>query len=259
MNVHYKNIKHLSQSTMNWIQANLSHLGVDKFSCNFIDLKHNTYLPLGCHYELYCEFIEKKHHLNMASRIIPGLRRWNTNEALFQLEQKYRIPNEQFHIVDWALKTQNGFELYCIMSHQELRLKELEAIKQWMHVFSYQGAQVSKYKPKALLHLENRAALTEKYHNFDSMQTESEFAYQKAKFDDLILTGKEQEYIEHLVMHRTHKEIANLYQVTETAVRNVIGNIKRKLGSENMSTSRMFNLLNDCGALASCMHSVRLF
>jgi DNA-binding CsgD family transcriptional regulator len=260
MNVHYKNVKQLCATTQSWIQTNLSHLGIDSFGCNFIDLKQGTYLPLGNDYKLYCQYIEKKHHLDMASRIQSSVRVWNQSEPLYQFNSAVRGDGKPFHIIDWTIKTDVGFELFVVITHRPLSAEQMIEVKQWMNVFSYHGAHVKKYKPKALIDLEGHDALSEKYETFHLNTTkEQQFKYQKAKFNQVVLTGKEQTYVEHLVMHRTHKEIAARHQVTETAVRHVICNIKRKLGSENMSTTQMFALLNDCGALAACMNAVRHF
>jgi hypothetical protein len=256
MQIHYKNMKYIADHTKTWVDKHLGHLGIDMFGCNVIDFKHNTYLPMPRNYDLYCEFIEKKHHLQMASRVQHGLRHWSMADPLYQLECQFRAPGTKLHMLDWTLKTENGFELFFINSRQPLQPQHIYELKQKMHVFSYQVSQLKKYKPKALLELENRDALLEKYLSFDDVLTPQPFDFQKARFGDLVLTGKEQAYIQHMVFQRPYKEIAARYQVSEVAVRKVIYNIKCKLGSPTMSLSEMFTRLHACGALGACMQAV---
>lgn len=256
MRIHHKNMQYICNTSTKWISQNLSYLGIDKFSCNVIDLKRNTYLPAACRYHEYCEFMEKKHHLNMAARISPGIRHWHNSELLYQFEQGFRDPEEIVHIMDWTVKTNTGFELFCVMSRRLLVPQELNALKQWLHVFSYHCTQLQKQKPRAVLELENREALLEQYLSYDEAQAPMPIVYQKARFDDLVLTGKEQAYIQHMILQRTYKEIAALYQVTEVSVRKVITNIKSKLGCPSMSISEMFTKLNSCGALGACMQVI---
>jgi DNA-binding CsgD family transcriptional regulator len=266
MNIHHKNMKYLADVSRAWEKKNLSYLGIDKFSCNFIDLKHNTYLPMNADYPRYCDFIEKKLHHELPSRITPGIRPWNPSELLFQVEEAHYKPEKQtenahqkLHAIDWTIKNENGFEIFCIVSHLPLQPHQLNAVKHWMHAYSYEGAQIMKYKPKAMLEIENRAALEEKFLNFDELVTQVPVQFQTAKFGDLILTGKEQEYIQHLMLQRPYREIAAKYQVSQVAVRKVIHNIKRKLGCPNMTIPEMFNQLNACGALGACMQSIKNF
>lgn len=256
MHIHYKNMKYIADHTKTWVDQHLGHLGIDMFGCNVIDLKENTYLPMACHYELYCEYIEKKHHLNMAERIQHGLRHWSAADPLYQLEHQFRESDAKLHMLDWTLKTEHGFELYFIIGHKLLQPHHIYELKHWLHAFSYQASQIKKYKPKALLELENRDALLEKKLCLDDMPTAESFGFQKAQFGQLVLTGKEQAYIQHMAFQRPYKEIAARYQVSEVAVRKVIYNIKCKLGSPTMTLSEMFSRLHACGALSVCMQAV---
>jgi DNA-binding CsgD family transcriptional regulator len=267
MHIHHKNMKYLCRSTEDWIEQNLSYLGIKGFACNFIDLKENMFLPLGTGYEPYCEFIEKKLHHDLGSRIVPGIRHWNTSEVLFQIEEKHfqsmstqNIPataQQPQHAFDWTIKTSRGFEMFCAVSHQPLQPHQIQSLKHWMHVFSYQGAQVKKYKPKAILELQNRAALEAKFLTFDTLKQQVLVEFQKAKFGQLILTSKEQTYIQHLVLQRSYQDIAARYHVSEMAVLKVIHNIKRKLGGAHMTIHEMLDKLNACGALQACMQLIK--
>lgn len=264
MYIHHKNQQYLCNATEVWVRRYLSDLGIDEFGCNFLDLQDNTYLPLGSGYTQYCEFIEKQLHHHMAARIKPGIRHWDPDEVLFKVKASHYPPKPDrggaqptLHALDWTIKTATGFELFFVVSHQPLQAPQIKGLQHWLRVFSYKGAQVKKYKPKALLEIENRDAVAEKFSNFG--QTQTKLQRQKAKFDTLILTAREQEYIQHLLLHRPYRDMAAYHQVSEITVHKGISNIKRKLGCARMSTPEMMHKLNACGALGACMQGIKRY
>lgn len=266
MYMHHKNMKYLCNATEAWERKHLGYLGIVKLCCNFMDLEHNTYLPLGSGYTQYCEFLEKKLHYDIAARITPGIRHCSPNEVLYQVVESHYLhktnaddSHQKLHAIDWTIRTETGFEVFLIVSHQPIQPHQMSDLKHWLHAFSYKGAQVKKYKPKALLEIENRDAIMDKYLNFEAQSTEMPVEFQKAKFGTLVLTGKEQAYIQHLMLHRPYQEIAAYFQISEMAVHKSIQNIKRKLGSANMSMPDMFSQLNECGVLESCLQSIQSF
>ncbi|MBL6735106.1 MAG: hypothetical protein ISP86_04420 [Shewanellaceae bacterium] len=264
MNIHHKNMKNLCQATEAWIQTHLSDLGIVEFGCNFLDLKDNVYLPMTSGYDQYCDFISKKLHHNLASRIVRGLRFWSPEETVFQVVKSHLRsdaynPASRMYGIDWTIKTDRGFEMFCAVGHRALQPHQINALKHWMHVFSYEGAQIKKSKPKVLLAIENQPSLAEKHINFDELDASEPFLLQKAKFGALVLTGKEQEYIQLLMLQRPYREIAAKYQVTEVAVRKAIHNIKCKLGRPHMSLPEMFSELNACGVLGACMQIIQQY
>jgi DNA-binding CsgD family transcriptional regulator len=251
--IHDKNMKYISANTQAWVDKHLAHFGILLFGGNVIDLKHNTYLPAPGHYGLYCEYMEKKHHLHMAARLQPGFRHWSMAEPLYQLGLQVSAPNQTLHVFDWTLKTEHGFELFYVMSYRLLQPQHLFELRQWLNVYSAQVAEVIKYKPKAVLELENGEALLDKHQNFGAEQIPPPFAPQAAQFGDLVLTGKEQTYLKHVLLQQPYSDIAARYQVREVAVRNVIYDIKRKLGAPTMPMSEMFAQLQTRGAIAACL------
>jgi DNA-binding CsgD family transcriptional regulator len=73
--------------------------------------------------------------------------------------------------------------------------------------------------------------------------------YMKVNFGDLVLTAKEQLYIEFIIFNIAHKEIAHRQDVSETSVRKLLSNIKRKLENESMSNSTLLPELRRRGVL----------
>lgn len=264
MHIHHKNMKYLCNASEAWMRKNLSYLGIEGIGCNIIDLDNNTYLPFGCGYDQYCQFMEKNLHHDMASRVTGGLRFWNEQETLFQVVETHYQPEkivlnaqQKLKAFDCTFKTDSGFEIFSIVSQHWLQPQQLHVLKHWMHAFAYEGAKMKKYKPKAMLELENREALAAQFFNFDEPIPLIPVQFQKAKFGELVLTGKEQAYIQLMVLQIPYREIAAKYQVSEVAVRKVIHNIKRKLGCSNMTIPEMFRQLNEYGALGACMQSIK--
>ena len=135
MHLHYKNIKSLCSASRTWGKKYLSYLGIDRFSCNFLDLKHNTYLPLGSRFDRYCSFIEQKLHHDFASRVTPEIRYWDTGENLYDIEQAHYQTESASeglsptpHAFDWTMKTDTGFEIFCVVSHQPLQPSHMQAL-----------------------------------------------------------------------------------------------------------------------------------
>ncbi|MBL6735240.1 MAG: hypothetical protein ISP86_05115, partial [Shewanellaceae bacterium] len=220
MHIHHKNMKYLCHSSEAWMRKNLSYLGIEGIGCNMIDLEKNTYFPFGCGYDQYCQFMEKKLDRDMASRVTAGLRFWDEQETLFQVVETHYLPQkvpfapkQALKAFDCTLKTASGFEIFSIVSQQWIQPPQLNALQHWMHAFAYEGAQMKKHKPKAVLELENREALTAQFLNFDESTTDLPVQFQKAKFGDLVLTGKEQAYIQLMVLQLPYREIATKYQV----------------------------------------------
>ena len=67
-----------------------------------------------------------------------------------------------------------------------------------------------------------------------------------------MLTAKEMQYIEYMLRNKTHLEVALLQDCSETAVRHIYMNIRRKLGNESMTLSQMAHQLDQLGVLSLC-------
>lgn len=174
MSIHHQNMQYLCSATEAWIRQHLSILGIAEFGCNFLDLKQNTFLPLGSNYQQYCIFMNNQLHLNMAARITSGFRPWDASEALLQIKQAHCQVQVQpqsglepsqptLYAMDWTIKTDVGFELFCIIGHRPLQPQDITTLQYWMQAFSKAGAEIKQAKPKALLELENRQALLQKF------------------------------------------------------------------------------------------------
>jgi DNA-binding CsgD family transcriptional regulator len=71
--------------------------------------------------------------------------------------------------------------------------------------------------------------------------------YQKGCFGGLMLTAKEQCYLDYLALGLTYRDIAKKHGVTEVAVRKVYWNIKRKLNEPNLPSSQLLSRLHRHG------------
>ena len=264
MKIHHKNMKQVFADTQQWVKKNLEPLGIYEFSCNYLDIENQTFMPIGTNYPLYCAYMEKEHHLNVASRLKSGPNLWGNNQELSNLYRNVMdlSPDEKFYKLDWPIKTNVGYELFVLTSATPLKHQELKLIRQKMHTFSYEANKIRKQKSNILLELQSIDEIREQYYNASELRTnrciEKELSqYFKSSFGNITLTAKEQLYIEHLMFNMTHKEIAYKHKCSEMAVRKIIMNIKRKIGHEGMSTSKMFQRLNELSVLAVCTQAIQ--
>ena len=105
---------------------------------------------------------------------------------------------------------------------------------------------IIKSKPNVLLDFRG----VERIPDLSKFDMPQDIQYEKSNFKGVILTAKEQLYIEYLLFNLSHKEIAHKQGCSQTAVRQIFINIKRKLGCIHMPTSTLVRKLNEHGVLS---------
>lgn len=258
MNIHHKNMKQVSEDMKQWTQENLSSLGIYECSYNHFDIKRNIFMPIPMHYEWYCEYLEKGYDLSVAERLNEGANYWKEDDPMFTAYKKC-VGRDDCYKLDLVIKNESGFELLIVAGSSPLTAKGFNVLQKNFYQLSFQGHKIRKLKPNTMLEIDPIKSVTEKFYNSgndDSANLLDPSSYKKARFQEVILTAKEQLYIEYLIYNFTHKQIASKQGCSETAVRKVITNIKIKLGNAHMSASTMLLKLNDIGALAVCSGSI---
>ncbi len=248
MNIHHKNMKQVSRDMQSWIQSSLSSFGI--FECGYhnINIKDKTLLPIPTMYNWYCEYLERGLDLHTPTRIKNADKYWNSQDSLFQAYDKH-VPEDErntLHKIDLVSKFDHGYELFSVGSYKPLSRESHIAIHKCFKEVSYQANKIKKKKPNILLDLR---AIDEfkSLHETNQLLTNTE--YKKSNFNGVILTPKELQYIEYLVFNLNHKEIAYRHQCSQTAVRKVLCNIKRKMGNSYMPTSHLLLKMNEIGVL----------
>ena len=255
MKIHHKNMKQVSLDMQQWVQSNLAHLGI--FECGYANYNfvEQSFLPIPMHHEWYCQYMEQDLDLLTATRVAQASKYWDMQNTIHKkyndfIEQRMK---KNFYKIDFIQKNADSYELLTVGTERPFSPQEyLEIQKHFRHI-SYQADQIRKQKSHVLSELRPWRELKNLHQEKSVIDTASE--YEKAKFDDITLTAKEQLYIEYLMMNKTHKEIAFNHEVSDVAVRNVLRNIKRKLGNDYMSTSLMFKRLKSKGVLSVCSQS----
>ncbi len=254
MNIHHKNMKQVSQEMQSWTKSNLTYLGI--YECNYahFDLNEASWAGIPMYYDWYCEYMEQGLDLSLASRLSQGTRYWDQTTQLYQKYNHFinTIDTHSPHRLDVITKTDDGFEMLTVSSDHLLTPSEHLQVEKALRVLSHQARYITKNKPNLTMDL--RCVNELKNIEFEK-EGPCYSQYEKSKFGDVILTSKEQKYIEYMIFNKTQKEIAYLHSCSETAVRKVITNIKRKLGHEFMPNSQMMDLLGQIGVLSICSQS----
>lgn len=244
-NIHHKNISLLCRHLESWRQSRLSSLGVTELGYSYYDIKRNDYLVASTNQAWRYEFLEEgleNSAINLLQRgtfILPSQSR---------IKQQYNKNNSRvsFKTV-FVFRNTHGFEMFGTVTQQELTDFQQMMIKRFLWQLSHELHKYKKSKSSLYTPMVGLEIVREKHMLQDSIQ---DISYQKARFNDaLTLTAKEQRYLEHLLFQMTHKEIAHQHGCSETAVRKVIINIKRKLGCPYLSSSEMMRRLKHHGVL----------
>ncbi len=250
MNIHHKNMKQISQDMEHSVVSKLSHCGISECNYSYYNIDSNTFMAIPSSYDWHCQYMEQDLDLSVSSRLNTGLHYWNTEETLYQLYKKYKGESD-FTKLDFVIKTDFGFEMMSVTSLKGFDMNDLTNIKSYFHHVSYHANKILKEKPNMVLELRDLKNVKDKYNSVTGHNI-SQYEYIKSKFNDVILTAKEQKYIEYSMHCLTHKEISFKEMCSEAAVRKVITNIKRKLGNESMPASKMLKLLKEKNALSVC-------
>ena len=190
---------------------------------------------------------EKKLDLCLAPRLKTGWHFWEQTDLTYRAYQKYvrSLNLENVHKSQFGSYHENTLEMCVIGSRSKLEKAELIQAEKAFRQISYQARQLVKYKPNLMLDLNIDMSVVNR--NLSLKKHHIETRYEKALFKGITLTSTEQQYIEYLIFNTSHKGIAYKHNCSETAVRKVITNIKRKLGNDSMSTQAMMTHLNEIG------------
>lgn len=258
MKIHHKNMKQVSSDMQGWVQSNLSHLGVYEGVFCHIDLNEQTLMTIPTFYNWHCQYMEQDLDLEIASRLNVGTNYWNQSSRMFNSYKNF-LGNADFYKADFVVKTNTGFELFAVASRNPFACKDYITINHYFRSLSYSASKIRKAQPNIGVDLRAYQQVKTRFmENNPLTQKAIDLPYAKSKFGDLILTAKEQQYVEYILFNLTHKEIAHKQDCSETAVRHVISNIKRKLGNEFMPSSHMLAALKEKGVLEVCAKSIYL-
>jgi DNA-binding CsgD family transcriptional regulator len=260
MNIHHKNMKQAALDMQQWVQQNISDPNIYECSYSYYNYKEATFMSLPCEYRWYCDYMENSLDLLSAYRIQNGSKYWDKDSHLHQSYatsiQKI-IGERPFYKLDILKKHNDGYEMLAIGSFEPIAFNAHLRLNQLFSQLTLHAAKIRRYKKNICLDLKQVDEIKSMHQDSNlilNANTDeiSRNRYQKSKFDQIVLTAKELLYIECLMMGLTQKEIALKQQCTETAVRNIILNIKRKLNLDYAPISQVFHKLKQIGALEVC-------
>lgn len=256
MNIHHKNMKQIAMHMQVWTQKHLSPLGIYECTYNYFNLDKQLFMPIPMVYSWYCEYMEKGYDLSIAPRLKQGTHYWTPDSRLMKAYRAY-MGVKTCYKLDLVKPTASGYELLIVGSKRPLTPTDFNLLQSAFYNMSLTAHKIRKEKPNTVLDFEAALTVKQQLATNESISLEPH-TYHKSKFDQLILTPKEQQYIEYLMLNLSYKQIATQQGCSEIAVRKVLFNIKRKLGDASMPIAQMLKRLNELGVLGACLKNINM-
>jgi DNA-binding CsgD family transcriptional regulator len=242
-----KKIETDAQFLQVWSDKNLGSIDFLNLSYLFIDLNQKHIQMLSTDVKWYQKYWQSQLDKDLSLRLQKKTTYWSElNLSHRKFLERYR-PNTKK--VDLCIHNEDSFEILSIHTKKMLHMDDYVMLYQALPSLSYHAHKFRCRANPPNLHpiRDNRVfSLTlKKECNPVNLIFDQEKRY---RFDSFNLTALEIKYLQCLSALMSQKEIAYRYNVSETAVRKVIYNIKRKLGNESMPNSQLFCILKQVGA-----------
>tara|TARA_B100001094_G_scaffold235595_1_gene230636 strand:+ start:1215 stop:1958 length:744 start_codon:yes stop_codon:yes gene_type:complete len=235
-----------SQHLEDWRQSKVDHL-TSEVGYMYFDIQKNKYLGSSSNLAWRSEFHEKDLDISGINLLNEGCFILPNNSVIKSAYNNLEQTQPDSYKTLFCRRDNFGFELFGVVTQKELSNIDQIFMNKSLFNLSYKVSRWVKNKTSIFTDIKAYDLAKNK---FDQCSGAPEIVYDKSKFrGNLILTTKEQQYIEYLLFNFTKKDIAYKHQCSETAVSNVITNIKRKLGYENMATPMMMIKLKELGVL----------
>lgn len=243
--LHEKQVKQLSELLTSWMEQELACFGVFECAYSDYDVIRSVVLTVSTNNSWRAQFYERDLDLYIEPFFKIG---FEIAPEKSQMKLTYNeLYDKRTFKINLVSAYTAGFFVFGLTTYRLLNSQEQGAIAVKFHQLCYKIQQWTKQKKHVYREIRVLDAVKAQHHlQYTSLVTEHQ---PKSQFDDIALTAKELLYIEELMMNCTYKEIAYNYQRSETSVRGVLANIKRKLGHETMSNSHMMKLLRAKGVL----------
>jgi hypothetical protein len=247
---HQQYIKLLSSYLQSWLESHITLFGVFELGYNFYHIDKNQYLFVSTNASWRDQFLD----LGLDQDVIKLLQ-----QDIFTLSNQSPIKQcyNEYHDVNscktlFVFRNVAGFELFEVTTQSELSYLEQSAIKRSLMNLTYDLKLFIKNKISPSIYSEiNGLDRVKVQHAKQLTKVNTPYNYEWACFQgELVLTTKEQLFIEYLMVHLTQKEIASQHNCSVKMVRKKLVNIKRKLGNASMKTSTMMFELKKRGVLS---------
>lgn len=250
--VYSKNEAKVHENLVGWSNSNLSQFEVTETGFIRYDIKKNRYVGNSTYALWRNEFHEQRLQAHGVNLLKEGCFIMPQNSLIKAAYQKF-IEKQNYKTL-FVLRNESIYTVFGIVTDEIMSLKKQQSVNKAVHSLHCELERYFKYHQsesvyKEIPHLHRAKEMLKS--SIAGGSHDHEIIYDKAKFDgNLILTAKEQKCIEYLIFGMTQKRIAYMHGVTETSVRNMMLNIKRKLGfSESIDTYTMMMELKKRGVL----------
>jgi DNA-binding CsgD family transcriptional regulator len=217
------------------------------FECGFVytNFQSGQFVCLSSNMTWRYQFLEKDLDYDLPELFQVGVNVLNEQHSVKQVYNN----NFRKHCIKMCFffRYEDGFDMFSTSSFKPLNLVQQNYVYRKFRELAYMLQQRLKKRHQLVQELRMADAVKKQHALQDPLQVQDDT--QKALFDGVALTAKELLYLEYLMVNLTQKEIAFRHQCSETAVRKVIMNVKKKLGQDSMPCSIMFQKLKERGVL----------
>ncbi len=244
MDIHHKNINQYAQFVKSWQLKNLAQLDIIDICYMHIDTHHQFLHMLSSNLDWYDLFWQNQLDLSLSLRIQQECTYWFDLDAAHQNTLAQFAPDTER--ADLCLHHQGVFDLLSVHSPQILGLQDYSLCFRALPTLSYHAHKFRK-KDQCVFPIRDQAVFDVEFAEVNLEKCNAVEQETRYRFNGINLTALEIKYLSCLSSLMSQKEIAYHFKVSETAVRKVIGNVKRKFGHDAMPNSKLFRLLKQYG------------
>tara|TARA_B100001094_G_scaffold333126_1_gene408862 strand:- start:137 stop:928 length:792 start_codon:yes stop_codon:yes gene_type:complete len=243
--IYHQKIESYSEMMKEWMKRNIHNENIKTISHLEVSLKNKSIEMMTNDLIWYSIFWENNLDESISLQLQNTCTHWSKLPKKYQDILDCYYPNTE--IVDYCFQYQTSYHLFCIhseiplsLSEEALLFKALPTLK--YHIYKIKKDNKNKYK------LPIRDKNIFKLNKLDKEEPEKIKNKEKRyRFGDINLTALEIKYMLCLISLMSQKEIAYHHKVSETSVRKIIINVKKKYGNEHMSNSKLFTELRKSG------------
>jgi DNA-binding CsgD family transcriptional regulator len=228
-----------------WSHKNLAKLNFSHISYLHIDMHQESIQMLSTSDDWYHTYFINELDKQISQRVQRDYTYWSQLDVNHQ--KTLHIFQKNTEKIDLCLRHQNSYEILSLHTPYLLNVQDFGCLYKVLPMLSYHAHKFRKNAPHLCHNLRDRALLSTSDNLQHAPADYLERDNNRFRFNDINLTALELKYLTYLSSLMSQKEIAYRHQVSETSVRKVISNIKKKFGHEAMPNSQLFQKLKENG------------
>lgn len=238
----------LSSFLQSWLNNHLANTSVIELGYSLYDIEKNRYLLISTNTAWRNQFLSHGLDKTIICLLQSDIFLLSSQSPIKQLYNQYH--DESSCKTMFVFRCVTGFEIFEVTTPRELSYCDQSTVRLLLLNLSYKLNNFIADKINTPIYSKiNHIDLVKAQYAQQPIYDMKPYSW--ALFQgDLVLTTKEQSFIEHLILNMTQKEIASRLQCSVKTVRKKQVSIKRKLGDSSMTTSAMMIELRKRGILS---------